>query len=131
MKEDWVEYKRTSNKLRKQERQIEWMNQKYEDYLESAEHAMVNSEDCDMHCAHQCIKERSELDTIIDCMHSECHCDFYFDVSEMTESSDGESEKSGDEESLVSVRVEDICNSTCTESCADPKSDEIKFSKCM
>ena len=41
------------------------------------------------------------------------------------------SEKSGEEEILLSIRSEDTCNSTCSSDCADQKGDENKFRKCM
>lgn len=131
LKEDWVEYKRTANKLKKQEKQINWMNQKYEDYLESAEHAMLKTEDCDMHCAHQCIKEREDVSFIVDCMHNDCKCDFYFDVSEIIEEEEeceedcDSSEKSSEEES------ENACSDSCTSLCVDPKTDEASYKECM
>jgi hypothetical protein len=85
LKEEWLEYKRAQNKLKKQERQINQMNKHYQEFLESAEHAGLNQEDCDMHCAHQCIKEWEEVAHMVDCMYNECDCDFYFDVQQILE----------------------------------------------
>lgn len=40
-------------------------------------------DNCDMHCGHTCVREKDDMNTIVECLNQTCQCKFNVDLVQL------------------------------------------------